>query len=399
LGMMLIVLGMPLSRAMLSIGMILLTLVALLQIDFTEKIKRFYSVTPFIAIHAFFFLIVLSGLWSDETTFWIERVRIKLPFLFLPVAFYILMPIERKAFLLLLKTYFWLILLCCIWSLLHLFADFKNIAVSYASGSVMFTPVNHIRFSLMTVMAAVIGLELLSEKYGAVWKKGIVIAAVIIMIVYLHLLAVRSGLLALYMVSLVLLVKYILQSRKYWVAVVAVVLITTTPFVALRFFPTLENKFHYMRYDLQNYFSGNYEIFGSDTRRLLSFRAGIEAGNEKPLLGHGYGDIKKAVADSFQKKFNTVPETNRLMPHNQFIFIYVGLGIVGLLIFLYSFFIPLFYNRNWNNTILLSLTVMVFTSFLSEYTLETQIGVAFYLFFLLPSFCLETNRDSKMKRA
>jgi O-antigen ligase len=396
--MMLIVFGLPLFRASISIGMIWLCILALMQLDFKEKIKRFYSIVPFIAIHVFFLLIVISGLWSQNISFWLERVRIKLPFFFLPVAFYVLMPLERKAFTLLLKTYFWLILLGCLWSAAVLFADYKNIALSYASGRVMFTPVNHIRFSLMTVMAIVVGGVLVSEKNNFVWEKGLMIAAVVVMVIYLHLLAVRSGLLAFYAVVLVLLGRYIVQSRKYWVGFIVVVLMITMPLAAFRLFPTLENKYHYMRYDLMNYFSGNYEIFGSDTRRLLSFRAGIQAGNEKPLFGHGYGDIKTAVEKVFQNQFSSVPEINRLMPHNQFIFTYVGLGITGLICFIWSFISPVLYRQNWNNPILLAHTVMIFTSFFSEYTFETQIGVAFYLFFLLPSFCMELHSGAKVKR-
>jgi O-antigen ligase len=399
LGMMLIVLGLPLSRAMMSIGMILLVVVALLQNDIPGKLKRFYSITPFIAIQAFFLLIIISFFWSEDKSFWLDRTRIRLPFLFMPFAFFVLLPVERKAYLIILKTYFWLIFLCCVWSMFHLFTDFKNVLQSYSQGNVLFTPVNHIRFSMMAVMAVVIGGDLLTEKYGDVWKKGIIVAAMAVIIAYIHFLAVRSGLLALYAVAFVLLVKYIIQSRKLWIGVVAIIGIIIVGFLGCQFVPTIQNKVGYMRYDLENYFQGNYNVEGSDTKRMLSIRAGIEAGNESPFLGQGYGDIKIAVNKVFAEKFSNVPDGNREMPHNQFVFIYAGLGAVGLILFLWSFFSPLFYKRNLNNTIILSISVIMFTSFLSEYTLDNQIGVAFYLFFLLSAFCQELKPVSKLKAA
>jgi hypothetical protein len=61
LGLMMIIFGLPLSRAMMSSGMIFLTLLALLQPGLINNIKRFYTIKTFISIHAFFFLIVISG--------------------------------------------------------------------------------------------------------------------------------------------------------------------------------------------------------------------------------------------------------------------------------------------------------------------------------------------------
>jgi O-antigen ligase len=399
LGLMMIIFGLPLSRAMMSSGMIFLTLLALLQPGLINNIKRFYTIKTFISIHAFFFLIVISGVWSDEVLFWADRARIRLPFLFLPFAFFVLLPVENKAYLLMLKTYFWLIFLCCVWSMFYLVTDYKNILASYSSGNVLFTPVNHIRFSMMAVMAIVAGLELLTEKYGAIWKRGIVIAAIILIIVYINLLAVRSGLLALYTVALLLLIKYSFKNGKKWMVPVAVLCVMLTGMLAYNFVPTIKTKFGYVRYDMENYFSGNYSLQGSDTKRMLSIRAGIEAGNKSPCFGNGYGDIKQSVNQVFEENFSNVPHENREMPHNQFVFIYAGLGFAGVVLFLWSFFSPLFYNRSWNNPMIISITVIMFTSFISEYTLDNQIGVAFYLFFLLLPFCQELKPVSKMKSA
>lgn len=383
--MMLIVIGLPLSRALLSMGMSVLIITALFQQHFLEKIKNLYHVRTFAALHILFLLVVLSGLWSEDKIFWLERVRIKLPLLLLPASFYVLMPIERKALLIIHAAYFWIIFLCCLWSTTFFIADYQNILQSYSKGNVMFTPVNHIRFSLMTVMACVIGIELLQENYRSRWVRAVIIIAMAAMIIYLHLLAVRSGLLALYATAFTLTGRYIIQTRSYRLGIFLLIATILLPLCAFYFSPTLKSKLYYMRYDLENYFSGRYDVFGSDTRRLLSFRAGLIAGHERPWFGHGYGDVRRAVIAVFEEKFPSVPEKNRLMPHNQFIFTYVGLGVVGIVVLLWSFFSPMCVKQSWNNIVLLSLTVMIFTSFFSEYTLETQIGVAFYLFFLLTS--------------
>ena len=70
-------------------------------------------------------------------------------------------------------------------------------------------------------------------------------------------------------------------------------------------------------------------------------------------------------------------------PHNQLISIYAGTGIVGLFLFLFAFFYPLFYQENYRNPLFLTLHAIIFMSFMTENTIENNFGISLYLFFLL----------------
>jgi O-antigen ligase len=393
LGLMMIVLGLPLSRAMMSIGMAILVILSMFQPNYNVKLMRFLQLPPFIAITAFYLLVVISGLWSEDFPAYLNAIRIKLPFLLLPLSLYVLMPISEKALFIILKTFFWLIVISSFWSVFYLLMNYTEITASYAYGKVLFTPTNHIRFSLMVVMALVVGYYLLKNNFlEHSWKRKILFVAMIYLVAFLHVLAVRSGLLAFYTAATVFAMMYAIERKSYVVIGTAFVIIAAIITLSINLSPTLNMKYRYTKYELQNYFGGNYNIVGSDVRRLLSIRSGIEVGNDNKLLGVGYGDVKSETQKQYDKLFPQIPEENKKLPHNQFVYVYAALGIIGVLLFLASFFLPLFYRGAWKNILIMGISIITFTSFFSEYTFETQVGVTFYTLFLLVPFCIHLQQ-------
>jgi O-antigen ligase len=369
----------------------------LFQQNFRQRLVQFLTIPPFLVITLFYFLVVISGLWSSDTLAYFNAIRIKLPFVVLPVSLFVLLPIQQKGFTIVLKTYFWLIVLSSLWSLFYLLMNFSEITASYGHGKVLITPTNHIRFSLMIVMAIVVGYYLLKQKIiDLTWKRNTMFFAMFYLVVFLHLLAVRSGLLAFYTTALLLTLLHVIESKSYKVLIIMAVSLATIIILGINFSPTLKMKYSYMKYELENYFSGNYNIVGSDGRRLLSIRSGIEVGNSNKLLGVGYGDVKQATHSMYSRLFPDIPEENKKLPHSQWIYTYAGLGITGLLLFILSFFLPLFYRDAWRNVLVSGISIITFTSFFSEYTFETQVGVTFYTFFLLVPFCIHLH-ESKLK--
>ncbi len=393
--MMMIVFGLPLSRAMMSIGMIVLVVLAILQPDYTEKFRQFIKTPPFIAIIAFYLLVVLSGFWSENKVAYLNSVRIKLPFVLMPLAFYVITPIKEKGFVLVLKTYFWLVVVSCAWSMIHLVVNYNEVVQSYVVGRVLFTPVNHIRFSLMCVMAIVVAAFLLREKHITGKASRIIYGVFMAFIIgYIHILAVRSGMLALYVVSLIIVVQYILQTKRYFALVVLAAAMIITPLLAYQFSETFQTKYRYMKYEVQHYMVGDYTIIGSDIRRMLSIQSGIAVGNENILLGTGYGDVTNETYKKFEVLFPELTDESKKPPHNQYVYTYAGLGLFGLLLFLTSVLLPLFYKKAYRNMLVLGISLIAITSFFTEYMLETQVGVAFYTFFLLLPLCIHLQKPA-----
>jgi len=69
--------------------------------------QNFISNKAYLAVTVFFFLILTTGIYSSDTSYWLERLRIKLPFLLLPFAFASIPQMKEREYLSIL--YFYLI--------------------------------------------------------------------------------------------------------------------------------------------------------------------------------------------------------------------------------------------------------------------------------------------------
>ena len=82
-----IIFGLLASRFLISIGMILFLVAGLWEGNFKQKFKAFYNNKYYLAITGIFILFLISGIWSEDFGYFLNRMRIKLPILFLPFAF------------------------------------------------------------------------------------------------------------------------------------------------------------------------------------------------------------------------------------------------------------------------------------------------------------------------
>jgi O-antigen ligase len=106
----------------------------------------------------------------------------------------------------------------------------------------------------------------------------------------------------------------------------------------------------------------------------------------------GIGDLKVEM----KKKLDQAPEKPNylLLPHNQFLFVAAGTGILGLAIFCFAVFAPLFCRSCRRQWIFICFHIMMISSFLTEATVEEQMGTAFYITFsLLLYFYFEYNKQ------
>lgn len=102
--------------------------------------------------------------------------------------------------------------------------------------------------------------------------------------------------------------------------------------------------------------------------------------NQNFWIGTGTGDIEAAFKNEYVKQESKLEEVFRRRSHNQYLTVWATFGIVGLLLFLMSIFLPAFYSLP-NRQIYLFFLGILSISFLTEDTLETQAGVTLFAFF------------------
>ncbi len=377
--------GLFVSRAMPSIAMIALIVYAVVLTDPRKTFRAFFHDRVLVALSLVFFIYVFSALNSTEDKgFLLERIRLKLPFLALPVAFTVFKNnISLRQFHSYLYLFVFLVVITSLTVCIEFYKDFHSIMVAYSQGQVIDTPFNHVRYSLMVAFGIVTSFYLFSKDFYIRyrWERWLILLAALFQIYFLHLLAVRSGIAALYLCGFFTIIYLIFSIRQMKTALLLTVVIIMVPVIAYVTLPSVKARMNYMQFDLEQLFTFNNASGLSDAGRILSIEKGIELFSEHPLTGVGVGDL----AQEMKKKLDTAPEHPRdiLLPHNQFVFIAAGTGIFGLLVFMAVIVLPLSVKRNFHNWLFICFHIIILSSFFTEATIEEQMGTGFYLLFLL----------------
>ena len=196
--------GLLLSRVLVSFASVLIVVPFLFQY---RKADNIYWVAP-----AFIFLpVLISGLWSDDTMLWWNSLSIKIPLLTMMLGLatvqFSLQRWQQLVWILLL-----LVSLGCCWSLFQYSTEIRD---AYLKAKTLPTPADndHIRFSWLVVTTVILGLRcVLLEKKRPV--RYILMVIIIFLVMYLHILAAKTGLVCLYAGGFIYLLHSIFIQKK-----------------------------------------------------------------------------------------------------------------------------------------------------------------------------------------
>ena len=379
------------SLFLMSVAMWGFVVVAFLRFDIKKKRLRFgfeaanktrnYKLV-LAAITVPFFLVLISGLWSHDIYYWLERMRIKLPFLILPIAFYFLPTLTRKQFYSVL--YFTLLFLSgfTFFILVNYALHFTQITELLNRGTPIPFMRDHIRYSIQLCFTIFIGLELIRQKFYWRDEREQLLIKILVgfLILGLHIIAVRGGLLIFYVSLLIFFLLWSFNKTRWRIGLAGLVLTFSLPYLAYQFIPSFHNRLNYARWDFLMYKKGEGEAY-SDAGRWISIDVGVEVLKKEPFFGVGAGDVFSEIGDVYAEKYsNWSPK----LPHNQLLIIADGTGIIGLLLFLVSFFVPLYLFKDFRKQFLVLFFYMnVFLSFWIDMPFEAAFGVAFYVFYVV----------------
>ena len=372
-----------LGKAWLSVAMISLLIASFLQEPLKQHWKHFLSNRSFLWLTVSVLILPLYFFNSTDVAYYAERLQIRAPFLALPFAFAGIVSLSERTYHKLLTLFVFVAFLVTCGTFLNYLLNQELINESYLRAKVMPSILNHVRLSIMLAMAAYLSYYLFKSNF--IWKfkeeKWIFFGISVSLFLFVHFYSVRSGLIALYAAIIVEMIYYIHATRKYKMVSLLLILLVVLLVGAIRFIPTLNNKWTNTLADLRVYQTHAYPNFNSLTTRFISYDAAMAIFKESPWIGCGLGDIKQQSDTYFREHYPMIDTP--ILPHNQFLFCLASMGIVGIVVFCFSFFAPLLVKQNWSNKILIVHYVILFLSFQTEPMLETQLGVAYSLLFIL----------------
>jgi hypothetical protein len=372
-----LIVGLVYSRVVLSIATIGLAVVA---ITHWQNLKSYKNVL--LGVGLILLPVVISGLWSADSTAWWRSVEVKLSLV--PIfAGLLTAQFSFKQ----IKQLVWLLTIVVASSALYSCYDYlmneELILKSYLVAKVM--PVlmddDHIRYSWLIVLniIALTMIAFLSQRHKE-HKVNIelwcAVFSILFLVAYLHLLAAKTGLLCLY-VSLAIAGLYLIVKVKWWAGLLLIVAIGLFAIAAYNNLPSLKNRVQYVLYDLANYSKGIYTEGSSDGARVLSLKAGIDITQQHFLAGVGFGDVQTEVIKWHDVYHPSSKDYERFLPTNQWLIYSAGSGLLGVLCFSIGLMLllrPLFSK----NIFAVVLVVVLLLPLITDDSFEGQFGVSVF---------------------
>lgn len=372
------------SRAALSITVIAFIVLCFVHPGIKKQIKTFFSSPLLWSMSLLFMLPLLSGLWSENTKEWMNIIRVKLPLLLLPLAFASPFRFSGKQMQWLALVFIILVTAGSVWSMFHYTSNMAMVHEEYLKARTMVTPLenDHVRFSWLVTVAVLTTAWLWWQNKE---RKSIpVMLAIVILwlIIFLHILAARTGLFSFYIVVLATIFWIIFKKARPLYGISMLGILIALPLLAYFLLPTFRNRVRYFTYDFEYFKDAHYLPGGNDASRVISLKAGWNLMKDKPAAGVGFGDVFAETKKWYKKNYPEMSKVEYILPSSEWLIYGAGFGIAGLLVFTFVMLVPFFvrvkYKWRW-----WLLNLIVVSGFLFDIGLEVQFGVFIYCFIIL----------------
>lgn len=341
-------------------------------------------------LSGYFLLILFSGLWSENQTYLAGRLQVILPFLVLPFAFHTMSNWKEEWFNVVIIIFLLLNLGAILWSVNQYLRhkEMYDAGYGYSHSIPTLFQNDHIRFSMTVVMSLMFSIELLS-RFRIYWIRFLLLLLVLVDILFLHLLAAKTGLLALYFTLFLLLIRMIFVHKKKILGVILLLCSLTLPCILFFVMPSFKNKLGYVRYSIEQILNSNKQANVSDEGRIISYQYALKSIRLSPWIGVGMGDVYDEMEVQYHQDF--AKDVKVILPHNQFLMTGMAVGIGGIA-YLICMLMVLFKAGRTKGFLYHWLMIILFFSMLVEPLFETQYGTCIFLFFSL--LLLKRSNDS-----
>jgi O-antigen ligase len=133
----------------------------------------------------------------------------------------------------------------------------------------------------------------------------------------------------------------------------------------------------------------------SQMQRLEFWKASLGIIKDNWLIGVGTGDMNEAFQQQYEKMNSKLAPDQRWRSHDQFLSIFVGFGIFGLLWFLFAILYPAIKLGKFRDYFFLVFFIIIMLSMITEDTIESQLPVTFFVFFYA-FFLFARQEDDKV---
>lgn len=371
-----------LSRASLSMAMMAFLAAALVHRGIGGQLRAFVRSPLLVGMAGLFVVPLVSGLWSEDGETWLDVVRVKLPLLLFPIAFAGAWQLSPKQWRYVAYTFLLGLLVTSAGSFVFYLQNLQAIHEGYLEARVITTALqnDHVRYSWLIACGALTCLFLVHKREEP--KLDIVFAGLgTWFTVYLHVLAARTGVLALYAI-LIAYIGWMAFRRNRRAGLIGLGILLVLPLLAWQVLPTFRNRLSYFLWDISHVQEQVYVPQSNDGNRSRSLLAGWGILRQHPL-GVGAGDVQHEADRWYEAHVPGILPVDKIYPSSEWLVYGAMAGWPGLLVFTAVMLLPLAIKGIRYRLFWVLLNGITAFSFLFDVGLEVQYGVFLYGFLVL----------------
>ncbi len=383
--------GLYYSKSVLSVFPYLLLLMGIFQKGFRRKISELVRRPAILSLSLIFFVYLLSGINSSNVEMWIGRLNTNLIYMVIPLGIYLSGPYKESFIDRVLGIFTLVNFIISIYLLTEYFYHFEEVNSSYLKGQTIHTPIIHVRYSYFVALSIVFSIYLFLKENIKI-RKYLFGFVAIFLIVFIHIMAVRTGILSLYLSAVLIAFYYAFVYKRYMIAFSSIAALIVLIVLSYNFLPSVKNKINYVKWDIKTTLDGSAKYHTSDRIRIYSIINGLKIVKDSPLLGSGIGDIEEDMDKKYDLNYKDLPKEMRFQPVNQFVFTLSSMGILGFVLFYGLLLFPLFYLKN-RHPVLPVFYILTLLTFLGETTIELMVGKTAFLVLLSLFICVDSDKS------
>ena len=195
--------------------------------------------------------------------------------------------------------------------------------------------------------------------------------------IIIGLLASRTGIITMILIHISATLYYTIKHKYYLKGIISLLILGIGFGVTYNYSAGFKGRIN----ETFNVFGDDVQGASSSTARVEIWKVAAELVKEEPILGFGTGFVKENLVKAYNEHGLVKLVHKELNAHNQFIQTTLAIGIIGGLVLLAMFILPVYYSVKTKFMVFVLFQGLVFINFLTESMLETQSGVVFYAFF------------------
>lgn len=354
----------------------------------------------FLLLFLYYFLLIISLLWSEDIAKGIQKLETKLALIITPLLFLKISSYLKSKQKYIFDTFIGGVIIASILCLLiafigvikinalELLAVIKrpnevfNIGVGFGE---QFFYSNFSHFLHPTYFAMMISLSILLLRFKRLkatskYENWFFFAGILFLLFILYLLSSKAGIFLTFLILFTDIIIYNLKSKNY------IRLFGRLLFYAILLYLILVNNYRKPLEDI----SHNISIAETQdstihnktiTSRIISWKVATKIILRNPLIGVGIGDTHIVVKKECKNDEFASTEKRRLNAHNQFIEDALRIGVIGGMVLLFIFIIPFISSIKQGKYLTAYFLIIIGANALFESILEKQTGVMFFSVF------------------